>query len=365
MKNILIVRVSAIGDVIHTFPAIILLKKVYPHAKIHWVVQKKASALLFNQPFVDTVWELPNHYLAAKNIRTTIATIRSLRKISWDAIIDFQGLLKTSLLHLFLRGYKIGFAKGAARSSITTWFTHENIQPEWKNIIQKNLSLASAAALSLSKTASNPIVQSLADEMKLAIPESKQQIVDNWLTKHHITNAILLAPNTTWLSKHWPTNHWKKLIYKLLSDDKKIILVGSSFGKQAAALAQWVSQEKLSVACAPAWDLLTLSHLINTSAILIAPDTGLLHLADFMGARSLALFGPTLAERHGPFLKAQNKHYAQQARCQHFYKKQHGNQESIDANNNCMYTLTPENVYDATNNYLTSQQTPMVRNVTL
>ena len=365
MKNILVIRVSAIGDVIHTFPAIILLKKLYPKSAIHWVAQRKASALLHNQNFVDHVWELPDHYLSRKHLGTTIKTIRTLRKTKWDAIIDFQGLLKTSLVHLFLRGPKYGFSKSAARSTITTWFTHKHITPDWHNIIQKNLALASAVAYDQNKTGSNPTIQSLLPDMKLHVPQNKQETVRSWLTKNNLKNPILLAPNTTWLAKHWPTQHWQALMYKLLANNQQVVLVGTQFGAQAADLAQWAGNNNLPVSSAPAWDLLTLSHLIKISSLLIAPDTGVLHLADFIGAKSIALFGPTLALRHGPFLRLGNQQHAQQATCSHFYKKQHGTQESIDAKSNCLYTLTPDNVYNASQDYLASPQTSMVRNQNL
>ena len=107
--KILILRVSAIGDVVHTLPAIFLIKKTCPQAKISWVVQKKAAALLIGQPFLEKVWILPNKFLSYKNWGTTFKTIQQIRKNSWDAILDFQGIIKTSVLASFCKGTKYGF----------------------------------------------------------------------------------------------------------------------------------------------------------------------------------------------------------------------------------------------------------------
>jgi len=101
--NILIIRVSAIGDVVHTLPSILLLKRIIPHAKIHWLVQKKAASLIKDQPYIDHVWQLPDKFFAPRNVISTVKTVQKLKLIRWDAIIDFQGLililLRVSMVH--------------------------------------------------------------------------------------------------------------------------------------------------------------------------------------------------------------------------------------------------------------------------
>ena len=92
--NILIVRVSAIGDVVHTLPAIALIKNILPSAKIHWLVQQKATALLENQSFLTKLWILPNKFLRPKNLPHTFQIVKELRKTKWDSIIDFQGIAR-------------------------------------------------------------------------------------------------------------------------------------------------------------------------------------------------------------------------------------------------------------------------------
>ena len=102
------------------------------------------------------------------------------------------------------------------------------------------------------------------------------------------------------------------------------ILLGKDFGDQAAQLAQ------TGVTCAPKWDLLTVAYLLQKTDLLIAPDTGILHLGDFLGTTTIGLFGPTLASRHGPFLSQKNVRNAIQIPCEHSYQKTHGEVDCME-----------------------------------
>lgn len=338
--NILIIRVSAIGDVIHTLPAVFLLKYHFPQANISWVVQKKAAHLLVDQPYLNHVFVLPDKYLHPTQLQHTIKTLAQLHKINWDAIIDFQGLLKTATLLMPLTGKKFGFSARHARERISTWFTHYHDTPTYTNIVQKNLSLASTVALELGATTSSPSPRELQSTFALVTQPEKQQQVDSWLTENHLKNYVLLCPNTTWPSKHWPTDHWCTLISLINTARLPItpILVGTTFGDAAKAIA---ATSATKIHSCPAWDLITMTHLIKQAQFLVAPDTGLLHLADFLGTTAIGIFGPTSKEKHGPFWSTLNKTACLQVHCPHTYQKTHGNNPNL----NCMARLTPEQVF--------------------
>ncbi len=348
--HILIIRVSAIGDVIHNMPALFLLKHHFPHAHIHWVVQKKAAHLLIGQPFLDHVWVLPDKYLRFAQLPQTIKIIKGLRQYKWDAIIDFQGLLKTALLALPLSGKKYGFSAPHAREKINAWFTHHHDSPTYTNIIQKNLSLASAVAHHLGATTSSQSIDTLKQTFQLTAPSDKQNNVDAWLANNNISNYILLCPNTTWESKHWPNENWVSFIELFSKTNPNItpILVGTTFGPAAVQIEAICQHQKTPIVICPAWDLLTMSYLIKKSSLVIAPDTGLLHIADFLGSPALGIFGPTHKEKHGPFLTTINKELSLQIACPHFYQKTHGPDKTL----NCMAALTPQQLLDQVLRYL-------------
>ncbi|MFA6264016.1 MAG: glycosyltransferase family 9 protein [Candidatus Babeliales bacterium] len=349
--RILIVRVSAIGDVIHTLPALFLIKQSIPHAHISWVVQEKAAALLVGQPFLDNVWVLPDHYLAPRNWLTTMRIIRSMHTHTWDAIIDFQGLFKTSFLLAWLHGKKFGFDRHHARDRFSTWFTHHHTTPLYRNIIQKNLALASDVLVTENAPSTCPTIDTLAKDFTLHVPMPQQHIVDTWLQENSITHPILMFPNTTWPSKHWPLQRWQKL-FTLITQDATLskhtfILGGSSMGGQAQDLSSIIQRHNLSIRLLPPWDLLSLAHVIKKARLVIAPDTGILHLADFLGTPSLGIFGPTKIQKHGPFLVESNQHNAIQVDCPHHACKRHAHQKGASVVYDCMEQLEAATVFHA------------------
>ncbi|MFH0898573.1 MAG: glycosyltransferase family 9 protein [bacterium] len=343
--NILFIRVSAIGDVVHTLPAVFLIKKTYPNANISWVVQEKAAQLLIGQPFLDNVWVLPDKFLYPKQWHKTYEIVKEMRQTSWDAIIDFQGLFKTSFLYFWLKGPVYGFGQKNVRERVSLLFTHKKHQPIYQNIIQKNLSLASFVLQDVCRSIFCPTNDSIQKMCYLSFPVYSKNMVDLWLNKRSIVNYIVIAPNTTWQSKLWPESCWRELLY-LLHDKNDvsvpIVLVGSAFGGQAHELARFVEKNNFDgIFVVPSWDLLTTAYLIKKASLVLAPDTGLLHMADFLGTQAIGIFGPTKAERHGPFWVYDNKKNVFQVSCPHDYQKTHGS----DTKNSCMFKLTPEMVY--------------------
>jgi heptosyltransferase-1 len=348
--RILILRVSAIGDVIHTLPSIFLIKQSIPQARISWIVQKKVADLLFKQPFIENFWILPNRYLSPRHYSKTIPIIKQIRSIKWDAIIDFQGILKTSLILSFLKGKKYGFAKNHARSNISTFFTHNHTVPFYQNIVQKNLALTSDVIFNLQKTYSCPTILKIKEKFEFNFTAKSKETVYSWLKKKNIKNPILFCPNTTWPSKHWPFKRWEELIKLIINYNptSPLVIVGKAFGRAAFELDSSIKKQKLPVYALPPWDLLTTATIIKKSSLVIAPDTGLLHLADFLGIQSIGIFGPTNKKKHGPFLKNENKQNAFQVSCSHSYQKNHAKRGFLgilDKDCDCMSALTAGMVF--------------------
>jgi heptosyltransferase-1 len=364
--KILIIRVSAIGDVIHTLPAIFFIKQCCFDAQISWVVQKKAASLIATQPFLENVFILDDKFLHLKNIFSTIKTIKELRRTKWDAILDFQGLPKTSILLAFLSGLKFGFASPHARSWVSTLFTSVKAKPDYKNIIQKNLCLASEFVQGSLPKLKNPLkwfdklttsgffkprvvkglterayecptIDTLKKSFALNIPEPNKEAVDKWLLENNIKRFILLCPNTTWETKHWPQENWLEFI-KLFTETEKsydLLLVGQNFGEAAKNIASKIKANNLSVTIVPDINLCEAAHLISKASLVIAPDTGLLHLADFLNIQSIGIFGPTSKDLLGGFLCDENKKNAIQV-----YWPERWNLKKTTKSHNQMYKLS-------------------------
>lgn len=349
--KILILRVSAIGDVIHSLPSIFLIKNIIPEAKISWVIQEKSCNILLNQDFLEKVWVLPNKFLLPKNWGTLKKTIIEIKQEKWDAIIDFQGLIKTSIIISFLSGKKFGFDFKNCREKLSYFFTNYKIKPKYTNIIQKNLALTSFVLQNLKilkheEYKSSPFIENLKENFYLNFNAQDKEKINNWLKDKNISNFIAFSPNTTWESKLWPEENWQNLLIlldKLLNKNNfNIILIGQNFGKQAKNLATFIKNNNLNIFLAPDWDLLTTSYLISKAKLFIGPDTGLLHMADFLGIKTIGIFGPTLAKKHGAFINKENINNSIQIDCPHLYKKTHGFFKNNSIKGNCMYKLSSE-----------------------
>lgn len=346
--NILIVRVSAIGDVIHTLPAFHLLRHALPQARIDWIVQRKASSLLMAEDRLHRVWELPDHFWKPSNVLTTLSIINELRRYTWDAILDFQGIHKTSLLIGLLSGRVFGFSQKYARSAVTAWLSDAWAIPDHEHIVQKNLALARLVSQQLVGNAwREPSLGDLQASFSIPLPLEEQAMVDTWFEEKRVHNAILLAPNTTWASKHWPLAYWQQLIKHLLDRGiGSVLLTGSQFhGSQAAQLSEYVNRYRLPVYIVPPWSLRVVAYCIKKACLVIAPDTGLLHLADFLGTSTIGFFGPTHGIKHGPALVLPNERHLFQIDCLHYYKKVHSGVKGLP-NEDCMYKLAPDIVYN-------------------
>ena len=343
--NILIVRVSSLGDVVHTLPAISLLQQQLPQAKIHWLVQNKAAEIVHLHKGITKVWQIPDNYLYPRHWHTMYKTIKQLRTYQWDAIIDFQGLIKTTIITALLNGPVFGFNQQHARSRITSIFSTHTTDAYYTNIIQKNLTLASYVCSRLTQQHSSPSLINLTNPTIFNYSQDCVTTVTSWLSENNINNHLLISPNTTWESKHWPLEYWQEFLTTLSLHTTELsitpILIGNMFGYQGTALAEFITTQQLPIKILPQWSLSNLTYLINQTHLLIAPDTGLLHLADFLGRNTIGIFGPTLASKHGPFLHPDNIRNNIQIACSHRYAKKHAKNPNTGQNDTCMYTLTP------------------------
>jgi ADP-heptose:LPS heptosyltransferase len=120
-----------------------------------------------------------------------------------------------------------------------------------------------------------------------------------------------------------------------------MVIVGSSFGDAAKKLLSILKTANIPVHVLPAWNLATTGYALKHANLVIAPDTGLLHLCDYLGAKTIGIFGPTLKKKHGPFLDGNNIKQAIQIPCPHAYKKDHGTR-GID----CMLAFTPQQMLE-------------------
>ena len=295
--RILIVKLGAIGDVVHTLPALAALRRALPTAHIAWVVERGGAAkLLYNNPAIDELIEVDTRGwrkdLFSKNTRTAIKN--SLAKLrGFDVALDFQGLLKSGMMTWLSRApRRIGFDKKSLREPASAYLLNELVTVnDDDHIIKKNLQLIHHLGFSTAGDYEFPLGLSSED-----ISFAEQTLAAR-------NNAVaIINPGGGWPTKLWNVKGFAAIADRLWESYGWRSVV--TYGPGEETLAQSVVNASHSGAV----EILdsTLKQffaLARSSKIFIGGDTGPLHLAAAAGTPIVGIYGPTPALRNGPFDK--------------------------------------------------------------
>lgn len=275
-ERILVLRLSALGDVIHTVPAVVSLRHANPDTRISWVVEAPYRELVEIVAGVDAIpVRLKKWGRALRASRSEIReAIRAMRGA--DASIDFQGLVKSAALgRLAGARRRVGFAPAAVREKVALLFTNDRVDVDvTKHVVEQNLALAAHFGAS----AEDPGV----DWQRFAAdPERK-------LTAYR--DAIVILPGAGKPNKIWPAERFRELRERL--GDRVVVAWGPGEREMAEAIGGQL---------APATNLRELAHLLGHGRVVIGGDTGPLHLAAALRTPVVGLYGPTNPARNGPY----------------------------------------------------------------
>lgn len=297
--KILIVRLGAIGDVIHTLPALAALRRSLPDAHLSWAVERGGAAkILHGNPYLDELIELDlrgwRKNWKDSETRTAIrASLSKLRQAKFDLVLDFQGLLKSSAV-AWLAGVprRIGFAKDALREPASRWLMTEQVTADdADHVIKKNLRLVEHLGCDVSGKFEFPIRLETDDE----------QFAAEQIEKNDGALAIL-NPGGGWPTKLWHTSEFAAVSDRLWQAFG--IRSAITYGPGELSLAQMVAaQSKTGAAFPLASTLKQFLALARQAKLFLGGDTGPMHLAAAAGTPIVALFGPTSARRNGPFAR--------------------------------------------------------------
>ena len=301
--NILIVKTSAIGDVIHTLPALNALRRKYPEARIDWLVEEAAADLVIGHKALDTVlisrrkaWvrDLKQGRVFAA-WRGFADFVKRLRAIEYDLLIDFQGLLKSGIFVWLARAKrKVGFGRGMEHAEGSYIFLNEPIPPV--NMDQH----AAIRELLLLKAIG---VESEEVVFDLPIGQEPREKIGQLLEAEEIDPAkplVAINPMTTWETKHWRKERFARVADQLLDRGMAVVFSGGPQDVQDIEEIRAAMTGK-AVSLAGRTSLKELAALYERAAVLITTDTGPMHIAAAAGAPVVALFGSTAPWRTGPF----------------------------------------------------------------
>jgi heptosyltransferase I len=295
--NILIVKLSAIGDVLHTLPSLVELRKLYPDAHITWVVEEAAADLIKNHPALDAVlisrrrsWmKSLTPGAIGRSLREIHFFVKELRQRPYDLVIDFHGLLKSSLIVLASGGKrKLGYDSLQELSGL---FLNEKIPEDMnKHAVDRYLDFPRYLGAKTGQA-----------EFPLPADRDAEEKTVLLLQKHDLEerNFIAINPVALWETKLWDNEKFARLADLIIGElNIKVVFTGS----EKKAIEDITSQMKERVVnLGGETSLPDLASLYKKALIVITTDSGPMHLATAVGTAVVALFGPTDPARTGPY----------------------------------------------------------------
>ncbi len=279
--NILVVRLGALGDVVHTIPAVAALRRAFPDARIDWLVEATHRAIVDLVRVLDEVVALEDSTLGSWR-----RAIVELRQARYDVAIDFQGLLKSAVLARASGAARvIGFSIWHLREKTARPFYSSAGEAEGGHVIRKNLRLLRVLGIDR-ETIEFPLraVDSrAADVLRELVPGP----------------YALINAGAAWPNKRWPPDRFGQ-VAAFLAEARGLTPV-VLWGPGEDALAQAVIDASSGHAVlAPPTRVADLVALARQAAMVISGDTGPLHIATAVGTPTVGIFGPTNPDRNGP-----------------------------------------------------------------
>lgn len=287
--RILIVRLSAIGDIIHGIPILNAIRDTYPSAHIGWVVEGAGAMLLQGQPALNALLVTRKGWL--KSLSEVMRIRREMRSHCFDIAIDLQGLTKSALA-AWLSGAPVRIGLGGHDGKeLSQWFYNKTVTPDAEHVIDRSLQLLTAIDIK----EPSPRFSLPADEESDA--KAAAVITDMQLE----SGFAVLNPGAGWPSKRWPPERFSEVALSLkLKHNLPSVVTWA--GELEKSLAKQICDTAVDAAImAPPTTLRELAALLNHARIFVGSDTGPLHLAVAAGTPCVGLYGPMPAERNGPY----------------------------------------------------------------
>lgn len=302
--KIAIVKLSSLGDVIHALPVARALRRARPGVHLTWIVEAREYALLKDHPDLDVVmpvdtrrWRrLIRRPSGIPEVIGKVSRLRGrIRSARFDVALDLQGLIKSGLLTAYTGArVRIGFTADHCREALNCLFTNRRVRPPVTavHVVEQYLSLLEPLGVP-----AGPV------EFHVPVPALAARRMDDFLGEQGIKShdrLVAVNPGAGRDNKRWPVEHFRRLTDRLAQEPGVRVLL--LWGPDEVHMARQIRDGSSARAIlAPPTDLHELAGLLRRAALMVAGDTGPLHLAAALGTPSLGLFGPTRAERNGPY----------------------------------------------------------------
>jgi heptosyltransferase-1 len=308
--SVLIVRLSAMGDIIHTLPAAAALRQAFPDATLGWLVEGRWTELLCapgyprsgprssqrsaqrspQRPLVDrihtvTTKEWRRAPFSINTWRAIAASLRELRNLDYDAVVDFQGAIRSAVLS-YWSGAPVIFGSAHPRESEARILYTHKIQPTGAHVVEQAMALSAAV---VGKPLPIPQVEFPVD------PDAERKIAGLVADGEAIA---ILNPGAGWGAKRWPAERYGQVASELAKEGIRSLV---NYGPGEEDLAAAVENASAGAARKVSCSISELIALTRRARLFVGGDTGPLHMAAALNVPVVAIFGPTDPARNGPF----------------------------------------------------------------
>lgn len=287
MKRIAIIKLSAMGDIIHAMVALQYIKRKYPNLQIDWFVESTFAPILENNPDINQIIKLDLKSIKKdkKEIINQIKLIKKYEKNSYDLVIDAQGLIKSAIVSFFLGKNRVGFSKNSTREKLASFFYTKRVDIAYdKNAIERNVKILSQA-LNFEITKDD-----ILNKKPFLFYKNENEVIYEYLSKDK--KNVLFVIGASWPSKIYSKEKFAKIINNL--DENCLITWGNEAEKDIANFVANISKAKVL----PKLDLNSLKAIMSKVDLVIGNDTGPTHMAWALNIPSITLFGNTPGYRN-------------------------------------------------------------------
>ncbi len=281
--KIAIVRLSALGDLVHSMVALQFIKAALPTLQIDWFVEERFAGLLDNNPDINHVITVNLKALKANKLGVfqQVKTLRQHALNHYDLVIDAQGLIKSAVVARLLGRQIAGFDVNSIREKLASWFyTLKVACPYDTNAIVRN-------AFVLSEPLGVDITEGqLLNKQPFLFYQNEYPLIADYLKSDKKT--VVLVIGSSWDSKNYPADKFVKIAQALQGNC--LVVWGNEEERQKA---EWMATQAENIKAMPRLDLNSLKALISKADLLIGNDTGPTHMAWALNRPSITIFGPT------------------------------------------------------------------------
>jgi heptosyltransferase-1 len=298
---VLILRLGAMGDILHALPAVTALRAKHPEWFIGWAVEPQWRGLLAAEgaetggptmPVTDQLHIVPakewaRRPLSSRTIEQVRSTRRELRAARYDVAVDLQGAVRSAVLGKLAHAERL-IGEEKPREWAARFLFDEAIPTKGTHVIEQAVEVENAVAR---------------EELPIMLPwlpvsESAERYCDAQLEALGGKPFVILNPGAGWGAKRWPPERYGE-IARLFFERGFGVVINSGPGEEVLANELNAASGHIALALSPTLD--ELIALTRRSALVIAGDTGPLHLASALGKPVVGIFGPTDPARNGPF----------------------------------------------------------------